>query len=189
MIAPTLPPSECDTYQTHIPWRSNAVLLTLPPVSTCPAPPVSARAAGGRAKTRRIASAASSRGRTVTTGLNTVVGSGLRGGRAGVGDPPQTPLANGSWLSVWRGSPTPPWSVRAPVLGSKRKPFADSDEGPHPQDPVRCPARSGWVAGGSRGCGSAGSAAARGAGAEGAGAGALGADLGAGGLGEARTAS
>ena len=36
MIAATLPPSERETYQTHIPWRSKAVLLTLPPGSTCP---------------------------------------------------------------------------------------------------------------------------------------------------------
>ncbi len=42
-----LPPSEWETYQTHIPWRSKAVLLRLPPGSTWPAPPVSAAADAG----------------------------------------------------------------------------------------------------------------------------------------------
>ena len=36
-------------------------------------------------------------------------GRGLPGAAGGgVGDPLQAPLANGSWLSAWRGSPTPP---------------------------------------------------------------------------------
>src|SRR3954447_15596481 len=78
-IAPMLPPSEWETYQTHIPWRSNAVLLTLPPVSTCPAPPVSAEAAVGMsASAMRSVSAASIRSRGLTTGLNTVVGEVVR---------------------------------------------------------------------------------------------------------------
>jgi len=43
-------------------------------------------------------------------------GNGLPGpAGGGVGDPLQTPLANGSWLSVWRGSPTPPGQALAAV--------------------------------------------------------------------------
>jgi D-lactate dehydrogenase len=38
---------------------------------------------------------------------------GAAGG--GVGDPLQAPLANGSWLSAWRGSPTPPEPALAGV--------------------------------------------------------------------------
>src|SRR5215207_6148269 len=75
-----LPPSERETYQTHIPCRSKALLLTLAPVSTCPAPPVSAAAgpaARSAASTRRTKGSAR-RGcffcrRRVTTGPNTVV--------------------------------------------------------------------------------------------------------------------
>src|SRR3954463_3403584 len=105
MIAPTLPPSEWETYQTHMPWRSKAVLLTLPPLSTCPAPPVSAEAAAGvSASEARIASAARIRSRRLTGGMNTVEVEVVRAEvEAGVGGPLQTPLADGSWLSVWRG--------------------------------------------------------------------------------------
>src|SRR4051794_29290602 len=86
MIAPTLPPSEWETYQTHIPWRSKAVLLTLPPVSTCPAPPVSAEAAGANTEATTTATAASSANAprlrvwvwSLTTGSNTVEGEALR---------------------------------------------------------------------------------------------------------------
>src|SRR5215218_4601875 len=80
-----LPPSERETYQTHIPWRSKAVLLTLPPLSTWPAPPVSAPALDASAQAIRTASAAASamaprllRGPGLTTGLNTVVAGLLR---------------------------------------------------------------------------------------------------------------
>src|SRR3954470_22036317 len=86
-IAPRLPPSEWETYQTHIPWRSKAVSLTLPPVSTSPAPPVSAFAAGASRQAARAAATASSAGALrllwgwwLTTGLNTVVGAGVRTG-------------------------------------------------------------------------------------------------------------
>jgi hypothetical protein len=41
-----LPPLERSTYQIHIPWRSNGVLLRTGASSTCPAPPVSALAEG-----------------------------------------------------------------------------------------------------------------------------------------------
>src|SRR5436305_5889148 len=57
----------------------------------------------------RIAIAARIRELKLTTGLNTVVTKGVRAeGGAGAGDRSQTPLANGSWLSVWGGSPAPP---------------------------------------------------------------------------------
>jgi D-lactate dehydrogenase len=43
-------------------------------------------------------------------------GKGLPGpAGGGEGDPLQTPLANGSWLSVWRGSPSPPDQTLAAV--------------------------------------------------------------------------
>src|SRR4051812_39902863 len=100
MIARMLPPSEWETYQTHMPWRSKAVLLTLPPVSTCPAPPVSAEAVVGRsARAARIASAARVRSRGLTRGMNTVVvevvrpEGGSRGGRP-------SPDTTRQWLVV-----------------------------------------------------------------------------------------
>src|SRR4051794_41654568 len=92
-IAPTLPPSEWETYQTHIPWRSKAVLLTLPPASICPAPPVSAEAvAGVSASEARIASAARIRSRRLTRDMNTVEVEVVRaeGGSRGGGTPPDT---------------------------------------------------------------------------------------------------
>jgi hypothetical protein len=59
-----LPPSERETYQTHIPCRSKALLLTLAAGSTCPAPPVSAGAevasAVAASKTRMLAAHAAS---------------------------------------------------------------------------------------------------------------------------------
>src|SRR4051812_13791633 len=86
MIAPMLPPSEWETYQTHIPWRSKAVLLTLPPVSTCPAPPVSAEAAGANTEAITTATTITSANaprlqvwvRWLTTGSNTVEVEALR---------------------------------------------------------------------------------------------------------------
>src|SRR5690349_10108217 len=74
-----LPPSERETYQTHIPWRSKAELLTLPPLSTSPAPPVAAEAwlASAAARTMRVKGSARRMRffcrRRITTGPNTVV--------------------------------------------------------------------------------------------------------------------
>src|SRR6476619_776061 len=90
--AGTLPPSERETYQIHIPWRSNGVLVIGGASSTPPAPPVTSAAAGAAAcapRARAASTASSARtGRRLwglldlTSPLNTVVIEALRSHRA-----------------------------------------------------------------------------------------------------------
>ena len=47
MIRGMLPPSERETYQIHMPWRSNGVAPATGGSPSSPAPPGSADAAGG----------------------------------------------------------------------------------------------------------------------------------------------